>query len=69
MNLNFNPRFEQFDLTEGGQDFDLVAEIEADLPVLGPDCTRAEADMATGVGGAFEQSTLDIFKGRATWGK
>lgn len=34
MNLNFNPRFEQFDLTEGGADFDLVTGIENDLPVL-----------------------------------
>lgn len=34
MNLNFNPRFEQFDLTEGGDDFILVKKIEAELPVL-----------------------------------
>ena len=37
MNLNFNPRFEQFDLTEGGEDFDLVERIESELPVLGPE--------------------------------
>jgi hypothetical protein len=34
MNLNFNPRFEQFDITEGGEDFELVARIEDGLPVL-----------------------------------
>lgn len=69
MNLNFNPRFEQFDLTEGGPDFDLVAEIEDGLPVLGGNCSRAEADVATGVGGAFEQSTLDFFNSARTWAK
>ena len=39
MNLNFNPRFEQFDITEGGMDFDLVEEIEDDLPLLEDNCT------------------------------
>lgn len=69
MNLNFNPRFEQFDLTEGGEDFDLVTEIEDSLPVLGGNCSRAEADAATGVGQAFEQSTLDFFNTARTWAK
>jgi hypothetical protein len=69
MNLNFNPRFEQFDLTEGGADFDLVTDIENELPVLGGKCTRAQADMATGVGGAFEQSTLELFGKVSTWAK
>jgi hypothetical protein len=27
MNLNFNPRFEQLDITEGGDDFSLVRQI------------------------------------------
>ena len=69
MNLNFNPRFEQFDLTEGGDDFAMVGEIEDALPVLGGNCTRADADAATGVGMAFEQSTLDLFNGAKTWAK
>lgn len=69
MNLNFNPRFEQFDLTEGGPDFDLVTQIENELPVLGGNCTRAQADLATGVGGAFEQSTLELFGKVKTWAK
>ncbi|MBK8211603.1 MAG: hypothetical protein IPK78_18260 [Rhodospirillales bacterium] len=34
MNLNWNPRFEQFDITEGGADFELVEGIEDELPVL-----------------------------------
>ncbi len=35
MNLNWNPRFEQLDITEGGGDFDLVERIRSELPVLG----------------------------------
>lgn len=33
-NMNRNPRFEQFDLTEGGKDFDLVRSIENEIPYL-----------------------------------
>jgi hypothetical protein len=36
MNLNFNPRFEQFDLTEGGDDFAMVKRIESELQILRP---------------------------------
>lgn len=69
MNLNFNPRFEQFDLTEGGQDFDLVGEIEESLPVLGPSAAKAEYDAATGIGKAWERSTLDLFDTARPYGK
>jgi hypothetical protein len=69
MNLNYNPRFEQFDLTEGGDDFDMVQELEASLPVLGPTATRQQADMVSGMTLAFEQSVLDIFRGKTTWAK
>lgn len=34
MNLNFNPRFEQLDVSEGCPAFDLVREIERSLPIL-----------------------------------
>lgn len=34
MNLNENTRFEQFDLTEGGADFDVVTRVEDALPVF-----------------------------------
>lgn len=34
MNLNYNPRFEQLDITEGGPDFDLVRKIESEMPVM-----------------------------------
>lgn len=69
MNLNFNPRFEQLDITEGGPDFDLVAEIEADLPVLRPMCSFDEADRASKTSRAFEASTLSLFRGTKVWAK
>ena len=34
MNLNWNPRFEQLDITEGCPGFDLVTRLEDELPVL-----------------------------------
>ena len=67
MNLNFNPRFEQADLTEGGPDFDLVAQLEDELPVLAPLASNTEADTASGLGRAFEQSTLKMFHGVKPW--
>lgn len=69
MNLNFNPRFEQLDVTEGGPDFDLVKEIELDLPWLHDRASHAECQRATKVGQAFEQETLDLFSGCKTWAK
>ena len=69
MNLNFNPRFEQFDITEGGPDFDLVERIEDDLPVLGDKCTGAEVWKASRVGDAFEPSQLSLFSGMKVWAK
>lgn len=69
MNLNFNPRFEQFDITEGGPDFDLVESIEAELPVLGDKCTGAEVWKASKVGDAFEPEQLALFSGIKVWAK
>lgn len=69
MNLNFNPRFEQFDLTEGGSDFDLVKEIESELPILEDDCTGAAIYKASRVSEAFDQQTLKLFGGIKTWAK
>jgi hypothetical protein len=69
MNLNFNPRFEQFDLTEGGADFDLVEEIEDDLPVLGDKCTGREVWAASRVSNAFEPEQLQFFQGMKVWAK
>jgi hypothetical protein len=63
MNLNCNPRFEQLDITEDGEDFDLVERIEGELPVLGRKRSNAEAKAASGVSNAFEASQLEMFRG------
>ena len=68
-NLNFNPRFEQFDITEGGEDFDLVREIEGELPILSDYCSGAEPVKASKLGNAFSLEQLDMFKGAKVWAK
>jgi hypothetical protein len=69
MNLNFNPRFEQFDFTEGGPDFDLVRSIEDELPILPDSVTGEQAYRASKVHGAFSQETLSLFGGIKPWSK
>jgi hypothetical protein len=70
MNLNFNPRFEQFDLTEGGPEFDLVARIESELPILPDTCGKAEARAASRLGDAFTAEQLGrFFGGLKVWAK
>jgi hypothetical protein len=61
MNLKFNPRFEQFDLTEGGADFDLVTAIEDELPVLPPRYTFDDVAAATKLRRAFGDDVLAQF--------
>jgi hypothetical protein len=67
MNLNNNPRFEQFDLTEGGPDFDLVTEIEDALPVLPATASNADVEAATGISQAADRKGLPMFKGARAW--
>lgn len=69
MNLNFNPRFEQLDITADGPDFDLVERIENELPVLPRKYSNADAESATGVNRSFEYKTLQMFRGLTTWHK
>lgn len=69
MNLNWNPRFEQLDVTEGGEDFDLVKRIEDELPVLPSQYSNAEAEAATGISKAWEAGQLEMFRGLKTWAK
>ena len=69
LNLNFNPRFEQFDITEGGPDFDLVKRIEDELPALPDDCSGQEVWRASKVGDAFEPAQLAMFGGLKVWAK
>ena len=69
MNLNFNPRFEQFDLTEGGADFDLVQELESELPVLMDSASGKDVYKASRVSESFSSETLDLFRGVKVWAK
>ncbi len=69
MNLNFNPRFEQFDLTEGGLDFDLVEEIEEGLPVLSADAGYSEIWAKSKITEVFGSEKLAIFGGLKPWQK
>lgn len=67
MNLNWNPRFEQLDVTEGGEDFELVARIEDELPTLPRKYSNADVETASGLSKAFERSQLDMFKSLKPW--
>lgn len=69
MNLNFNPRFEQFDLSVNDGVFDLVRGLEERLPVLPVPSSWAEAASASEVQSAFNDETLAIFEGVRTWAK
>jgi hypothetical protein len=69
MNLNFNPRFEQFDITEGGEDFNLVERIENELPILPPRCSNHEAESASQLMLAFDVGVLNKFEGYKPWVK
>lgn len=69
MNLNFNPRFEQFDITEGGPEFDLVKGIEDELPILTDTCKGEEVYKATKLDNAFAPEQLSLFDGLKTWAK
>jgi hypothetical protein len=69
LNMNRNPRFEQLDVTEGGEDFDLVAQVESELPILPPKYSNAEVDAATGVSRAWEYKQLAMFREIKTWAK
>jgi len=69
MNLNFNPRFEQLDVTEGGEDFDLVRRIEEELPVLADACAGSDVYRASRVAEAFEPEKLSVFATVKRWAK
>lgn len=67
MNLNWNPRFEQLDATEGGADFDLVEKLEAELPILPRKYSNADVESASGLSKAFERAQLEMFRGMKPW--
>lgn len=69
MNLNYNPRFEQFDLTEGGDDFDMVAGIEDELQVLRPMCARRDAENNSQLERAWKAEQIEMFGPKKVWAK
>ena len=69
MNLNFNPRFEQLDITEGGEDVDLVLGIQEELEILGDDAEFSDLARSSKVNQAFDKQTLDMFAGVKRWAK
>ena len=69
MNLNFNPRFEQFDISEGGEEFDLVEQIENELPILDDKCSGKQVWEASRVSDCFKKEQLDFFSGLKVWAK
>jgi hypothetical protein len=71
MNLNHNPRFEQFDVSEGDDAYSLVQEIENELPILPRLCTWREAEEASGVRESWTMDDLKPFQlsGVKVWAK
>jgi hypothetical protein len=69
MNLNHNPRFEQLDATCDGPDFDLVAQVEDELPVLPDDHAGRDAYAASRVAEAFAPEQLACFSRLRRWAK
>jgi len=69
MNLNFNPRFEQFDITEGGPAFDMIRRVEGEIPLLPDNCSGEAVYAASRVGKSFDNETLSMFQGIKTWAK
>ena len=69
MNLNFNPRFEQADITVNGDDFDLVARVEDELPILRPMCANTDAEAASRVSSlpGFGDAGVGAFAGVKAW--
>ena len=69
MNLNQNPRFEQFDMTEGDAAYDLVKSIEESLPVLPRTYSNFDAEQATGVRNRGSSPRSGFFRhgGLKTW--
>jgi len=69
MNLNHNPRFEQFDVSEGGAAYSMVKEIESEIPVLAPHCSNRDANQASGLLFAWGDDELKEFTGTKHWAK
>ena len=69
MNLNNNPRFEQFDIDEGSKGFQLVKDIEKDLPLLKFDHKKEDARKASKINNSWTQEDLLPFGKLKVWTK
>lgn len=69
MNLNWNRRFEQMDISDGGPAFDLVTAIEEELPILSLPLNWHEVASATGLTNAWTGEQLQLFDGATPWMK
>jgi hypothetical protein len=69
MNLNYNPRFEQFDISEGHPGFDLVREVEAELPVLADEASYSRVRDTARLNDAWTQEELAPFFAPKVWAK
>ena len=69
MNLNNNPRFEQFDIDEGHKGFDMVNQIEKDLPILSYNHSNSDARKASKINKCWSQQELIPFGELKTWAK
>jgi hypothetical protein len=64
-NLNKNMRFENLDLTEGGEDFDLIKRVESGLEILPANFCGADAFANTGL--RTKAKGLTFFEAGASW--
>ena len=70
MNLNYNPRFEQFDLTEGKEIYDFVTGVENEIPFLDPfGLSESDAIAASRLGDAFDFDQINLFAKVKVWAK
>lgn len=69
MNLNNNPRFEQFDIDEGCDGFNLVKEIESELPILQLNHSSQESRKASKINESWTQEELIPFTKTKVWAK
>lgn len=67
-NLNYNPRFEQFDISEGCAGFELVKKMESEIPLLSMDHTSSESWEASGLHFDMKIDGTKKITGLKTWG-
>lgn len=70
-NLNYNPRFENFDISEGCDGFDLVRKIEDELPILTNSASQSEIIKGSKLNDTFSDEQLELFglKQLKVWSK